>query len=206
MEDRILLSGEPFVEPPVIQSQSGVLNARLVEQTGTITINGQTATNSSTYNSLFPGPTLKFNEGDQLNIDIVNHLTPDAGLAFGPTNLHIHGLHVSPQGNGDNLFLEIDPGQENHYHDNIPANHPEGLYWYHIHHHGFVSQQMFEGLSAMMIVGRPDGGAEELDVLTQHVLAIKNFQTDPTTHLIPPRPTKTPPRASLPSTAWSTLS
>src|SRR5205823_7451247 len=133
---------------------------------------GQLALNATTYNGLFPGPTLQFNPGDQVNIDLVNHLT-DGPLAqhdaFGPTNIHLHGLHVSPEGSSDNVFLHVDPGQDNQYHYDIPANHPEGLYWFHPHEHGLVSAQFWGGLAGLLIVGRPDGGAPELNGLTQHV-------------------------------------
>jgi FtsP/CotA-like multicopper oxidase with cupredoxin domain len=27
-----------------------------------------------------------------------------------PTNPHVHGLHVSPNDNSDNVFVSIDPG------------------------------------------------------------------------------------------------
>ena len=49
------------------------------------------------YNGGLPGPTLQLQPGDRLRIELVNRLSS-------PTNLHIHGLHVSPQGNSDNPF------------------------------------------------------------------------------------------------------
>ncbi|HUY90163.1 MAG TPA: DUF4214 domain-containing protein [Pirellulales bacterium] len=185
------MSGEPFVDPPVIQSQNGILDATLVAQSGAITVDGQTALNADTYNGLFPGPTLQFNPGDQVNVELVNNLTDgplaqhDAYGEFGQTDLHLHGLHVSPEGNSDNVFLHVDQGQDNQYHYDIPADEPEGLYWYHPHVHGLVSPQIWDGLTGLVIVGRPDGGAPELNGLTQHVLALKAFQVDPATHLIP---------------------
>src|SRR5436309_10867348 len=46
----------------------------------------------STYNGSYVGPTLLLNPGELLNVTVVNG-TPEI------TNLHTHGLHVSPLGN-----------------------------------------------------------------------------------------------------------
>jgi len=45
-----------------------------------------------------------------------------------PTNLHTHGLHVSPIGSSDNILLDIEPGDSHQFHIEIPADHPQGLY------------------------------------------------------------------------------
>ena len=46
-----------------------------------------------------PGPLLRAREGDLLRVELVNRLDE-------PTNLHFHGLHVSPGGNSDNVFVD----------------------------------------------------------------------------------------------------
>jgi FtsP/CotA-like multicopper oxidase with cupredoxin domain len=172
----------------VIRSENGVLNATLTTESGAITVDDTLGLNVDTYNGHFPGPTLQFNPGDQVNITLDNDLKNGPlvqGDAYGPTNIHLHGLHVTPHGNSDNIFLVVDPGQSSAYHYEIPATVPEGLFWYHAHFHGLVSPQIWDGLSGLLIVGRPDGGAPELNGLTQRVMAIKAFQADPSTHLIP---------------------
>ena len=61
-----------------------------------------------------------------------------------PTNLHVHGLHVSPQGNGDNVFVAVEPGRKRSTTSyRLPPDHPPGVYWYHPHHHGMVAEQIF---------------------------------------------------------------
>ncbi|MFC7571784.1 multicopper oxidase domain-containing protein [Klenkia terrae] len=55
------------------------------------------------YNGGLPGPTLYLQPGDRLQVRLTNDL--DA-----PTNLHVHGLHVSPLDNGDNVFIAVQPG------------------------------------------------------------------------------------------------
>ena len=68
-----------------------------------------------------------------------------------PTNLHTHGLAVSPQGNGDNPFVSIEP-QDFDYRFELPADHPPGVFWYHPHRHGTVADQLFGGLYGAVIV------------------------------------------------------
>jgi FtsP/CotA-like multicopper oxidase with cupredoxin domain len=194
LEDRITPVGQPFVEAPVIHSVNGVLTATLVAKTGPTVVdatdytgfvaNGGTVfNNATTYQvqgtpmGLLQGPTLEVNPGDTIHLTLVNGLQNVPGYTtYGPTNLHTHGLHVSPLGNSDDIFLEIDPGQQNTYTIKIPANQPEGLYWYHPHHHMFVNSQIFGGMSGLLIIGNPNGGAPELNGLTQHNFGIKDFQ------------------------------
>ena len=75
------------------------------------------------------GPTLTVNPGNRLKLLLKNDLptndpsrfplamnTPDC---FNTGNLHTHGLHVSPAGNGDNVFVRVEPGQSFPYEYNI---------------------------------------------------------------------------------------
>jgi FtsP/CotA-like multicopper oxidase with cupredoxin domain len=68
------------------------------------------------------------------------------------TNLHTHGLHVSPRGNSDNPFLDVGPGERFTYEIDIPRNHPGGLFWYHPHLHHHVAAQLFAGFFGAIIV------------------------------------------------------
>ena len=43
-----------------------------------------------------------------------------------PVNLHVHGIHVSPKGNSDNVMLHIPAGMSNTYVYEIPKNKPQG--------------------------------------------------------------------------------
>ena len=58
-----------------------------------------------TYNKSLPDPTLVASPGDTLNINLKNATNL-------PTNLHTHGLHVSPAKNSDNPFVQIMPGKD----------------------------------------------------------------------------------------------
>ena len=68
------------------------------------------------------------------------------------TNLHVHGLHVSPSDNSDNIFLTVKAGESFQYEYQIPADHPAGLYWYHPHLHGTVTNQVFGGMAGSIII------------------------------------------------------
>jgi FtsP/CotA-like multicopper oxidase with cupredoxin domain len=58
---------------------------------------------------------------DVINVTLRNELDE-------PTNLHTHGLHVSPEGISDNVFIMIEPGQEFSYRYEIPSDHPSGTF------------------------------------------------------------------------------
>lgn len=171
LEARLTPSGSPYTEPTLIQSKNGVLTATLTETIAPAKIGDTQVVNAWTYSyngvNSYVGPTLQLNPGDTLDLTIVNQLGE-------PTNLHTHGLHVSPLGNADDVLLDIEPDGENHYHIQIPIDHPQGLYWYHPHHHGFVDDQIVHGLSGLIEIGRPDGEAPQLNGLVQNVMALKN--------------------------------
>ena len=119
------------------------------------------------YNGSVPGPTLHLRPGDHLGIDLVNHLDQ-------PTNLHTHGLQVSPQGNSDNPFVMVNPGQTFHYDYQIPDDHPAGTFWYHPHHHGLAADQVFGGLYGAIVIGEPD----PTPVSADRVLVISDITLD----------------------------
>lgn len=96
-----------------------------------------------------------------------------ATLADGTTNLHTHGLFVTPQPCSDEVLRSaIYPANWNAavtlegscqttpytltYTYNLPSDHPAGAYWYHTHRHGQAEQQTQMGLVGAIIV--QDGG------------------------------------------------
>jgi FtsP/CotA-like multicopper oxidase with cupredoxin domain len=131
--------------PPVIASRDGLLDVTLVAAPG-IALAGR-RTQGWGYNGRSPGPTLRVRPGDLLRIRLVNRLQQ-------PTNLHTHGLHVPPDGHGDNPFVAVAPGESFDYAIRIPADHPVGTYWYHPHHHGTAAGQVFAGLVGVLLVER----------------------------------------------------
>lgn len=143
----VLILGEsprPFFTPSEITSVDGVLETTLTMAAAMVPF-GDGQRWAYTYNGATPGPTLRVRPGDLMRIRVVNQLES-------PTNLHTHGLHVSPEGNSDNVFVSIEPGEEFLFEIQLPENHRGGTYWYHPHRHGYVAEQVSAGLAGMIIV------------------------------------------------------
>lgn len=81
---------------------------------------------------------------------------------FNLTNMHVHGLHVSPRSPADNILLTVNPGQTQKYRYAIPANHPCGLNFYHAHEHGSVALQVASGMAGALIV---EGKVDEIPAI-----------------------------------------
>jgi len=146
--------------PTVLRSANGRLDVALTAAASAVAIGG-TPVRALTYNGGLPGPTLVVRPGDVLSIALTNAL-PD------PTNLHTHGLQVSPEGNADNVFRRVDPGETADYRIEIPAEHPPGTFWYHPHHHGMTADQVFGGLYGAILVedGDADAAADRLMIIS----------------------------------------
>jgi FtsP/CotA-like multicopper oxidase with cupredoxin domain len=139
----------------------------------------------------YGGVRLALQKGDTLKIRLVNRLpllnpikvnhSVDPGgtnLPLNLTNLHTHGLIVSPRTPtltdptfGDNVFVEIynsangtpqPQGRHQHgslvkdyvdYRIDIPENHPSGAFWFHPHLHGIALNQVSSGLAGIISIG-----------------------------------------------------
>ncbi|HUG68471.1 MAG TPA: multicopper oxidase family protein [Pirellulaceae bacterium] len=156
----VLKSTTPFVEPRVVASTNGhfptsTLNVRYEE----FQI-GQDRVWLRTYSGGLVGPTFRVRPGDVLRIRLRNQLPHEPHHhgdhnqlhGFNTTNLHTHGLHVSPSGRSDNVLLRIGPGEEFDYRIEIPDDHPAGTFWYHAHSHGSVAAHVSSGMSGAIIV------------------------------------------------------
>src|SRR6266481_4234504 len=104
-------------------------------------------------------PTLRLSPGDQLKINYINDLParPQETCAITPcmdmTNLHFHGLTVSPDAPQDDVLdMMAMPGQSLRYTVQIPQDHPPGLYWYHTHPHGESYRQALDGMSGALVI------------------------------------------------------
>lgn len=151
---------DAFPEPEVRHSRNGLLDTTLRAATGPTPINGRTYVTSA-YDASFPGPTLVFCPGDTVRVQLDNDLDPAAFSGRhdpGTTNLHTHGLQVSPHEPQDNVFVEVPPESGYQYSYNVPADEPPGAYWYHPHFHGQSSPQTAAGMAGAMIV---EGGLDD---------------------------------------------
>jgi L-ascorbate oxidase len=134
-------------------------------------------------NRPFVAPTIEVTPGDTVRITLNNKLptdpscpSPDGNVntphCFNSTNLHGHGLWVSPAGNGDNVLLTINPGVSFQYEYNLPPDHPAGTYWYHSHLHGSTALQVSSGMAGALIVRGDrlpsDTANGDIDTLLKH--------------------------------------
>jgi len=133
-----------FSQPREIVSENGLLHTRLNMVPKFLRFNSGHRW-SMTYNGEVPGPTIRVKPGDILKVDLVNHI----GLA---TNLHTHGLHVSPNGNSDNSFLTINSDESFNYEYRIMKDQRGGIFWYHPHVMPNVSMSEASGLHGVIIV------------------------------------------------------
>ncbi|WP_084544613.1 multicopper oxidase family protein [Derxia gummosa] len=114
---------------------------------------------------MFVAPTIDIEPAQTVRITLHNDLDPEAGCdgaghaadpnkphCFNNTNLHSHGLWVSPAGNSDNVLLNIRPDNHFQYEYNVPADHPAGTFWYHTHVHGSTALQVSSGMAGALIV------------------------------------------------------
>ncbi|HUG44996.1 MAG TPA: multicopper oxidase domain-containing protein, partial [Sphingomicrobium sp.] len=106
----------------------------------------------------FVAPTIRIAPGRTLTIDLDNKLEPCTQeqiakhRCFNETNLHTHGLWVSPSGNSDNVLISIPPGEKFRYEYEISNDHPAGTFWYHPHRHGAGYVQVGSGMAGALIV------------------------------------------------------
>lgn len=157
---------DDLIQPELLRSDGGLLRVRLSSAESAVRIGGRDALVLA-YNGALPGPTLVLRPGDRLEVALENGL--DA-----MTNLHVHGLHVTPVGNGDNVLLAIAPGDTFDYAYDLPADHPPGVYWYHPHHHGTTADQVAAGLYGAIIVE----DSEPIVVTRERVLVISDLTLD----------------------------
>ena len=128
---------------PVFHSENGVLEVDLTAQYSDLVLAEQSFPQMMTYNGQIPAPRLEVHPGDRLIIHFKNDLDQ-------ATNLHFHGLHLSPD--QDNIFLKIAPGQSHTYELDIHPEQKPGTHWYHPHLHGSVAEQLFRGLAGIIVV------------------------------------------------------
>jgi suppressor of ftsI len=139
-------------EPPRVQARNHVVSVTL----HAVNENGRDA---FAFNGEPVAPVIRASPGDILKITYINDLpskSPEK-CAINPcmdmTNLHFHGLTVSPHAPQDDVLTMLaKPGQVLHYSVRIPRDHPPGLFWYHTHPHGESHRQVLDGMSGAIVI------------------------------------------------------
>jgi FtsP/CotA-like multicopper oxidase with cupredoxin domain len=164
-------TGDLLVQPSEIRSQDGVLDTTLAAAAGMVQL-GDVTFPGFLYNNSYLPPLLRARTGDVMRIAFKNDLPDD------PSNLHFHGMGVSPRGNGDNVFVHVHPGEEFKYEVKIPVRDRQGpgLFWYHPHAHGFVAKQMLGGMSGGIVIDGFEKYFPILKDLPERFLLIKHAE------------------------------
>lgn len=135
------------------------------------------------YNGGLAQPTIRVVPGGQLRITYVNDLPVHSTeqCALGPcmdmTNLHFHGMEVSPQyGQDDVITMIAKPGETLHYDVQVPRDVPPGLYWYHTHPHGESDRQDLDGMSGAIVVEGIDRYVPQVRTMPERILVLRTTQ------------------------------
>jgi len=171
----------PNCKAPVADGRHDTLEISLKAARGPAQIGDFLVADAYLYNDSYAPEVWSVDPGDKISIAFDNSLSGTAGFR---TNLHSHGLIVSPRNApgapterlGDNVYaLVYAQGAEAQDHSahssanavpvrnfektaeyliDIPKDHPKGLYWYHPHPHGISGPQIAGGMAGFLTVGQ----------------------------------------------------
>ncbi len=160
-------------EPPRVRAKNHVVSLTLEA----VNENGRDA---FAFNGKTVAPVIRASPGDVLKITYLNKLPSKSteSCAINPcmdmTNLHFHGLSVSPDAPQDDVLTMLaKPGQVLHYAVPIPRDHPPGLYWYHTHPHGESHRQVLDGMSGAIVIEGMERYVPEVGRLRERVLVAR---------------------------------
>jgi FtsP/CotA-like multicopper oxidase with cupredoxin domain len=131
-------------------SDAPVKQFTITAQPATIDLGNGNKFDAYTYNGAIPGPELRVQQGDMVEVTLVNKLPVS-------TTIHWHGMRVPNAEDGVAGLTQdaVKPGQSYTY--RFLAN-DVGTYWYHSHQD--TSEQLPRGLYGAIIV-EPNRGAED---------------------------------------------
>lgn len=223
-------SEETFSQPdPIRPDPDNVLRHDLVAEPLTWTFecgDKKTVGLQPVFNGALPGPTLFADKGTTLELSLTNRLDlmpkftqdvcpdghhgdPTKPACFAHTNLHFHGLQVSPcsigadgklqcgpypvgpkpppQFSSDDVLIDIFPGKTNKYKVVLPDMHAPGTNWYHSHLHGASAYQVSGGMAGALIIREPTEEARIVRQDLDKVFLLQEILVNP-----PPNPPTTP--------------
>ncbi|MFT4627783.1 MAG: L-ascorbate oxidase [Myxococcota bacterium] len=179
-----------FTNPPELEPDAaGVYNLSM--QPGEVEIDGQRYC-VRTWNGAVPGPTLRIPAGDDrsVRVDLHNDMAGpalrevgDAEYDFNQTNLHTHGLHVSPERTtddeyyADNVLIHVMAGGESNHRYDIDEDfqHYSGTFWMHPHVHGATAIQVGSGMAGALIIEGAYDSVPGLADATERVMLLQHL-------------------------------
>ena len=131
-------------------------------------------------------PVIRVSPGRDIKVHYVNalpeHSNEECAIArcSNMTNLHFHGLHVSPERPQDDVLTMLaKPGESLDYRVVVPSYSPPGLYWYHTHPHGESNRQDLDGMSGAIVVEGIDRYYPELRAMRERVIILRDRDIEP---------------------------
>ena len=149
----LIISLTAFAQSPLlIPDYISGSEVQLTLQEGEVELFQGHLTKSIGYNQNILGPTLIFDKGQDVSIDVVNKLNE-------PTTVHWHGLHVSPKNDGGPHTI-INP--DHTWSPEFTILDEAATYWYHPHLHEHTEEQVTNGAAGFIIVRDADEAELEL--------------------------------------------
>ncbi|WP_161555712.1 multicopper oxidase family protein [Mangrovicoccus ximenensis] len=185
-------SGPPFRDLPEMRAENGLLKTELRMAPVAWDLGNGTVIEVAAYNGTVPGTLYRLRPGDRLEWTLANDMEP-AGLppfqqggptqaqkALDYTNVHVHGLQVSPGDGHDNVYAVVKPGDTLDYSYDIPGPEtgrpqPAGLYWYHPHKHGSTSHQGWQGLAGPIVIEGDIDAVPEVAAARERVMVLNEI-------------------------------
>jgi len=163
----------PLPDPPAATARDGIATLTLTAT------RGAGGRDTFAFQGSDEPPTIRVSPGDVLEIRYVNALptvrnasTPQ--MPMNMSNLHFHGLSVSPERPQDDVLdMMAMPGEALDYTVKIPIDHLPGLDWYHTHPHGESHQQVLDGMSGALVIEGMERYVPEVRTLRERVLVIR---------------------------------
>src|SRR6266853_605218 len=171
----------PLPEPPQVRAKNHVVSLTL----HAVNENGRDA---FSFDGESAPPVIRALPGDVLKITYSNDLpaksqeTCAVNPCMNMTNLHFHGLTISPNAPQDDVLgMLAMPGQVLHYSVEIPRDHPPGLFWYHTHPHGESERQVLDGMSGAIVIEGMESYAPKVERLRERVIVLRgrSLEHDP---------------------------
>jgi suppressor of ftsI len=166
--------GPPLLQPTIVSASRGVVELTLEAAPSSVTVAGRSFV-SNVYNGQYTPPLFRLRRGEELHLRLVNRIGPgDVQIDdTQATNLHYHGMSVSPKPPADDIYITIpslemiqNPASVSHtqhqmvmrddyifdYRWRAPEDHAQGPFWYHSHAHGQAEPQVLSGLSGLFLI------------------------------------------------------
>ena len=137
----------PLLEPRQDGAGRKVFDLRL--QQGTSELLAGKPTQSWGANGSYLGPTIRATRGDQVVMQVTNHL-PE------PTTIHWHGMHLPAAADGG-PHQPIQPAST--WSPTWRIDQPAATLWYHPHLHGRTEDHVYRGVAGLFLLDDPEAAA-----------------------------------------------